>query len=151
MKKTNLSTVIETEFCPSKKIKEYILTNNEPGIIIHHNYWDKYILQLKDGKLLLESFHRIGSELEVDEKNWNMSTFGKCNSINEIELSDDLRKKRITQVFGRSSEVPNPYCGYIFRFLTEEGMRYFKLYISDYETSDQDKLLSITVQYQILE
>lgn len=93
---TEHSTAVITEHTPSEEIKEIILTNNSAGVLLYKDYWYKYELELRNGLMSLVQYRRNndnGTSMQKDDKYYNLAQFGKCNSIEDIYLAEQLTRK----------------------------------------------------------
>lgn len=138
------STSEELEYAPAVNTKKLILTNEGHGKTIYQDFSNKYILQLKDGKISLKRFHRTNESMTEDTRYYNLMNCGKYGRIEEILLKGKIEDR---SNWRSQEQIPVPHTGYIFRYITENGTNYMRLLVSSYVLDASDSLKSITVDY----
>lgn len=149
----NNETVINPEYIATSTVKEAKLTELNDWysaycvVYVDFNY--KYVLNLRSGSLVLESFYRKYGA-------WHRDYYDPYTGY-ELAGSKDLGKVNtiadITEKIENGNTVDlmaQPQHGYAMRFKTENNeWKYLRVYIKGYTLDASEALSSITVQYQL--
>lgn len=123
------------------------------NIIMHEDFYYKYVLHLAQGHIITYPFDR--EEGEWTEAYWinymwylniGFKDIGKVNGITEIKEKVGIMSSGTTW-----GEFPTaqPQHGYAFAMKTEDGVKNLRVFIQSYKLASDGSLSQITVQYQL--
>ena len=147
------NTEIKNDYTATTNVKTVTLKEcygsaNFGNVTVYEDFNYKYNLELYSGDMGLIPYKRENGTwrlqyyYEYGYHNINIKDLGKLNSISYVNEKLEIE--------GRSSlPAAQPGHGYATCFLTDDGTKHLRLYISDYKLDNKGSLENITVQYQL--
>ena len=147
------NTEIKNDYTATTDVKTVTLkechdVNSLGNITVYEDFNYKYNLAIYSGDMGLIPYKRENGSWNIYKGysvyyNINIKDLGKLNSISDV--NEKLK------IYDRGSylSAAQPGHGYATCFLTDDGEKHLRLYISDYKLDNKGSLENITVQYQL--
>lgn len=148
------NTEIKNDYTATTNVKTVTLKEchgsaNFGNVTVYEDFNYKYNLELYLGDMGLIPYKRENGSWNImqnyfkDYSNINIKDLGKLSSISDVNEKLEIPKRGIY--------LPDaqPGHGYATCFLTDDGTKHLRLYISDYKLDNKGSLENITVQYQL--
>lgn len=149
------NTEIKNDYTATTNVKTVTLKechgyDNFGNVTVYEDFNYKYNLELYQGKMGLMPYKRENGSWNIQDYyhysgyyNINIKDLGKLSSISDVNEKLEIPKREIYL------PAAQPGHGYATCFLTDDGTKHLRLYISDYKLDNKGSLENITVQYQL--
>ena len=151
------NTEIKNDYTATTNVKTVTLKEchdyaNLGNVTVYEDFNYKYNLELYQGKMGLIPYKRENGDWRIQYFNFyyyyayiniNIKDLGKLGALSYVNEKLEIEEEV------KTFPAAQPGHGYATCFLTDDGTKHLRLYISDYKLDNKGSLENITVQYQL--